>query len=634
MATGGGALADTTYAYAGRILRVDLTTGRIWSDPFPGADRRKWVGGAGLGAKILWEEVPPHADWDHPDNRLVMATGPLAGLPVWGTGGLTVVTRGAMTNGATNTQANGFFGANLKLCGYDAIVFQGQSPRWVYLHVTDERVELRDASFLLGKDSWETQQALEAELRLTGHRLSVYSIGPAGESLVRFAAIQGDYGHVASKNGCGAVMGKKRVKAVAIERGARGVAAAHPHALLAAAEEIAHNLKTDPSTKGLYMFGTLGGVRNLHGMGALPIRNYTTNVWPEGVDTKPWEAPNLREGFDHRGHQCSACGMHHCHMQVIRSGPYKGQVVDEPEYEGWAGAGWAIGATNPQEVAWLNTQLDRASLDVNEFGWLCGWVMECQQKGYLSEKDLGFRLEWGDVEGAGRLIGMICKREGMGNLLAEGVKRASEKVGGPAAECAIYTMNGTSPRGHDHRSRWEELLDTCTGSSGTKDTGPPTFPTEWGLPARISPQDPVPVARQVATLRGRKHFEDSLGACVFTTRVPMDILCRSVAAATGWDIGRDEAMRAGRRAAALLRAFNLRCGIGPELEKPSKRYASTPVDGPIAGVSILDHWETMLDTWYETAGYDRKTGRPTPETLRALELDDVIAPLWGAGARA
>ncbi|MFQ5915474.1 MAG: aldehyde ferredoxin oxidoreductase family protein [Nitrospinota bacterium] len=626
-------MTDSIFAYAGRILRVDLSSGKTWADPFDAKDRRKWIGGTGLGAKILWEEVAPVAGWDHPENRLVMATGPLAGLPVWGTGGLTVVTRGALTNGATNTQANGFFGANLKFCGFDAIVFQGQSPEWVYLHVHDDGVELRDASSLLGKDTWETQQALEEATGLSGHNLSVYSIGPAGENLVRFAAIQGDYGHVASKNGCGAVMGKKRLKAVVIERGKKGIAAAHPRALYAAADEIAHNLKTDASTRGLYLFGTLGGVRNLCGMGALPIRNYTTNVWPEDVDTKKWEGKNLREGFDHRGHQCSACGMYHCHMYLIASGLHKGEVVDEPEYEGWSGAGWAIGATEPSEVAWLNTRLDRACVDVNEFGWLCGWVMECQQKGYISDKDLGFRLEWGDVEGANRLLQMICQREGLGDLLAEGVKRAAEKLGGEAAGCAIYTEIGNTPRGHDHRSRWEEMIDTCTGSGGTLDTAPPVRPTEFGLPARIEPQDPEAVPRQVGVLRGRRFFEDSLGACSFTVRVSMHVLCRSVEAATGWDLRMEEAIRNGRRTAALMRAFNLRCGIGPELEKPSKRYSLTPVDGPVAGVSILDHWEKMLDIWYETVGYDRKTGRPTPETLRSLGLEEVIESLWGAGVK-
>ena len=193
--------------YAGRLLRVNLTTGTVWSEPWSPEDMREMIGGVGLGAMILYREVPARVGWDHPDNRLVLATGPLAGLPVWGTGGLTVVTRGAGTNGPTSTQANGFFGANLKYSGYDAIVVQGIAKKWVYLYINDDVVELRDAAKLVGKDTWETQDQLSREYGLAGHQLSVYSIGPAGEHLVRFAAIQGDYGHVASKNGCGAVMG-------------------------------------------------------------------------------------------------------------------------------------------------------------------------------------------------------------------------------------------------------------------------------------------------------------------------------------------------------------------------------------------------------------------------------------------
>jgi aldehyde:ferredoxin oxidoreductase len=288
-------------SYAGKLLRVDLGTGRTWAQPWTAAEMRFFLGGVGLGAKVLWEEVPPEVGWDHPDNRLVLATGPFAGLPVWGTGGLTVITRGAMTNGATSTQANGFFGANLKFSGYDAIVLQGQAPAWVYLYIHDDEVDLRDAGGLLGKDTWETQDALSAELGLAGHMLSVYSIGPAGEKLVRFAAIQGDYGHVASKNGVGAVMGKKKLKAVAIVRGTRAIRAVDPRGVYAAADEISYDLRTNPAARTLYEYGTLPGVVNLHGLGALPIKNYTTSVAPAGVDMKQWEAPALREGFDHRG---------------------------------------------------------------------------------------------------------------------------------------------------------------------------------------------------------------------------------------------------------------------------------------------------------------------------------------------
>ncbi len=384
-------------AYAGKLLRVDLSKKKCWAEPWSPADMREYLGGAGLGAIILYRETATRGGkgnvaWDHPDNRLVLATGPMAGLPVWGTGALTVVTIGAMTNGPTSTQANGFFGTNLKYCGYDAIIVQGQSKDWVYLYINDGVLELRDAKSLLGLDTWETQEALNRETGLSGHQLSVYAIGPAGENLVRFAAIHGDYGHVASKNGVGAVMGKKKLKAVAIVKGTGSLKAADYRGTVQAADDIAHDLKTDPSAKSLYEYGTLPGVVNLGKLGALPIKNYTTNVPYDELTN--WEAPKLREGFDHRGHQCNACGMHHCHMQVIRSGDFKGNIVDEPEYEGWSGAGWAIGARDKEGVSWLNTQLDRACVDVNEWGWLCGWVMECQERGLITEKQLGFRLEW------------------------------------------------------------------------------------------------------------------------------------------------------------------------------------------------------------------------------------------------
>src|SRR4029079_7605132 len=184
--------------FAGQILRVDLTKGRTWAEPWDGPEAmRDQLGGIGLGARILYEETrrgKGNVSWDHPDNRLVLGTGPLAGLPVWGTGGLTVCTIGPGTNGPTSTQANGFFGTNLKYCGYDAIIIQGQSKDWVYLYINDDVIELRDAKSLIGLDTWETQYALNRETGLGGHQLSVYSIGPAGENLVKFAAIQGDFG--------------------------------------------------------------------------------------------------------------------------------------------------------------------------------------------------------------------------------------------------------------------------------------------------------------------------------------------------------------------------------------------------------------------------------------------------------
>jgi len=625
--------------YAGKLLRVDMTRGRCWSEPWTAEQMRDLVGGIGLGAMILYKETATkggqgNVAWDHPDNRLVLATGPLAGLPVWGTGGLTVISIGAGTNGPTSTQANGFFGTNLKYSGYDAIIVQGQAKTWKYLYINDDVIELRDATSLVGLDTWDTQGALNRELGLTGHQLSVYSIGPAGENLVRFAAIQGDYGHVASKNGMGAVMGKKKLKAVAIARGTRALHAADFRGVMQAADDIAHDLKTDPSARSLYEYGTLPGVSNLSKIGALPIKNYTTNLTSNvaGADMSQWEAVKLREGFDHRGHQCNACGMHHCHMSVIRSGENKGKIVDEPEYEGWSGCGWTIGSADRDGIAWLNTQCDRACVDVNEFGWMCGWVMECQEKGLITKQQLGFELKWGDVKGANRLIEMISHRHGFGAILAEGTKRAAEKLGGEAQKCAIYFVKGASPRGHDHRARWEEMLDVATAGTGTMESGNPVHQTEVGQPARINPFDGEAVAKLVAGVRGRRNFEDSLGVCIFTTRTRLENVCRALSAATGWYYTVNEAMRFGRRTAAINRAVSLRCGITPALEYPSERYGSTPVDGPAKGQAVRAQWEKMLDTWYAEVGYDRKTGKPLPKTLKDLGLDWLAKALWGPKA--
>jgi aldehyde:ferredoxin oxidoreductase len=255
--------------------------------------------------------------------------------------------------------------------------------------------------------------------------------------------------------------------------------------------------------------------------------------------------------------------------------------------------------------------------------------MECMEKGYITEKQLGFRLDWGDIKGADRLLQMISHRQGFGDLLAEGVKRAAEKLGSPAKDCAIYFAHGATPRGHDHRGRWDEMLDVATSGTGTMETGNPVHQTELGEPARINPFDGEAVARQVARLRGRRAFEDSLGICIFTTRTRLENVCRALSAATGWYYTVEEAMRFGRRTAAINRAVRLRCGIMPDSERPSKRYSSTPHDGPAKGQAVSGQWEKMVDVWYREVGYDRKTGKPLPKTLKDLGLDWLAKELWG-----
>lgn len=214
-------VGESPAGYAGRFLRVGLSNGTITEERWDATSLRKWVGGTGVGVKTLHNEVPPSVQWSDPDNRLIMATGPLGGTSVMGTGTVSFVTKGAMTGGATTTQANGFMGAYMKFAGFDAVIVQGQSPKWVYLYLHDGLAELRDAAQLVGTDTYELQDRINEELGKREHRLSVFGIGPAGEHLVRFACIAGDRGHVAGHNGSGAVMGSKRLKAIVAERGKR-----------------------------------------------------------------------------------------------------------------------------------------------------------------------------------------------------------------------------------------------------------------------------------------------------------------------------------------------------------------------------------------------------------------------------
>jgi aldehyde:ferredoxin oxidoreductase len=237
-------------------------------------------------------------------------------------------------------------------------------------------------------------------------------------------------------------------------------------------------------------------------------------------------------------------------------------------------------------------------------------------------------MPWGDAEAAAKLLWMIARREGFGDVLAEGVKRAAEKLGGDAYQAAVFTMKGATPRGHDHRSRREEMFDTCLSSNATFEIGLAVDSAELNVPARIESFNPVAMPETLAKIFGRRHFEDSIGVCTFTNTVSLATTLGVINAITGWDMNVAEAMAAGRRTGLMLRAFNLRCGIGPDQEYPSPRYGGIPVDGPAKGVDAMAVWEQMRDVYYDGMGWDRASGKPLPETLNRLGLEDIRADLW------
>jgi aldehyde:ferredoxin oxidoreductase len=606
--------------YMGKILRVDLGSERISEETLDSETLRKYVGGTGFGTKYLYEEVPPGVEWSDADNRMMFFTGPLAGTKVSGSGTFSVVSKGPMTNFAGASQANGYFGAFLKFSGFDGVVVQGKAKKWLYLHIHDGTAELLDAGHLQGKDTWETEDTIKQGI---SRQCSVFSIGPAGENLVRFACICGDRGHVVSHNGLGAVMGSKKLKAIVAERGRKKVPIAQPDQMSKAAEALYQNaVEVDPN---MGAWGTAWIYPKMVTWGMLPIKNYTTSIWPIA---DRFSGEYLRTHFKATKSTCWACRIAHCRMTEVTEGPYTGFVGEEPEYEGLAAMSSVIGQTDPGATVMLGNNVDRLGMDINESGYLMGWIMECYEKGFIKKEDLdGVEMKWGDAEATLAMLKKTAHRQGSGNLWAEGVKKASEKIGGEAADCAIYARKGATPRGHDHRARWAEMVDTCLSNTGTIEVGPGVpYPQQLGLEPPKDPFDPIETAVMNAKVSGRRQFEDCLGVCFFCMQnLQMEV--DAVNAVTGWDFDIWAAMDVGRRIVNQLRVFSFRHGLTKDIEAPSVRYGSSPVDGPAQGKFIMPHWESLRSAYYQEMGWDADTGKPLPETLERLGLGHIFRDL-------
>lgn len=619
------------YGYAGKILRVDLTTRQITEEELDPETARKHFGGMGLGAKILYQEVPPGVQWSDPENRIILASGPLGGTKVMGSANFSAVTKGAMTEGPTATQANGYFGAFLRFAGFDAIILQGKADRLSYLSVDAKgKAELKDAASLSGKDTWETEESIKADLGFAPGAMSVFSIGPAGEKMVRFAALVGDRGHVAGHNGIGAVMGSKNLKAIAIARGQGRVELYDAAALSAASKEMFETIKNSKAWSRSYLFGTLGIMGNLARTGGVPFKNYSTAVLPmTDAQLETFSPEYLRANLKLvQRHPCWGCQMHHCDLIVIPEGPYAGKVGEEPEYEGFSGMGTQVGIYHGPTAAALANEVDRLGLDMNETGWVVGMVMECYEKGLLSRKDTdGIEMTWGNVDAVRAMINKIARREGIGSILAEGGMRAAQRFG--AAEMAIHgNRRGNTPVGLDHRRSWAMILDACVSNTGTSELHLMPNAAALGLKELSEPFAHREIALQVAKVKGVTPLVDCLGICRQANRDVPKLWTAMVNASTGWGVTWEEMVQVGLRAVNLLRCFYIRHGYRPDVELPSPRYGSAIPDGPNKGKDFMTVVDEMLDIFYQEIGWDRGTGKPLPATLKKLGMESVIPDIW------
>ena len=313
----------------------------------------------------------------------------------------------------------------------------------------------------------------------------------------------------------------------------------------------------------------------------------------------------------------------------ITEGKYKGLEIEEPEYEGMAANSAVVGIDDAVMTLVLCNTADRLGLDVNETGWVMAWLIECYEKGLLNKGDTdGLEMTWGNGEAIMSMMNRIARRQGFGDVLAEGVMRASRHVGGETTKLAIHTKKGTTPHTHDHRIAWNVLFDHCISNTGASENMPKAPWEKLGIDPNYDTFDPEQVSTIAAKMRGTMQFEDSVVICDYQSNMAFDLLCQAINAATGWDTDFEEAMKIGKRAINMARAYNIRCGIGAELDAPSERYGSVPPDGKHAGLDVTPHWDGMLRNYYRHMGWDEKTSKPLPETLKNLGLDFIIPHLW------
>jgi aldehyde:ferredoxin oxidoreductase len=420
----------------------------------------------------------------------------------------------------------------------------------------------------------------------------------------------------------GAVLGSKNVKAVVAYKGKINFPIHDRDRLKTANLAMFEHAKTFGT---VYEWGTAGGFSAVHDAGALPVKNYTTNIFPEHAQMN---GQYMRTRFELRSVPCYQCRFAHVKEVTVTEGPYTGFVGEEPEYEQVAAWGPQIGNTDLGAVVMLTREVDDLGLDCNEAGWTVGWAMECYEKGLLTQSDLdGLELTWGNVEAVRALLQKIATREGIGDLLAEGVMRASRQLGGEAADLAVFTHKGASPRTHDHRGRWVELFDTAvTNTSTLEATWAGVHPQLVDQPLLTDPFSHQQVASTNARFNGIRQFDDCLGTCRFVAADPkLQLECLN--AVTGWDLALHDAFAVGRRIVNQLRVFNFQHGLKKEDERPSRKYGSVPIDGPAKGKDVMEQWGQMLETYYTEMGWDPSTGKPLPETLRALDLEDLISDL-------
>ncbi len=575
----------------GRLLRVDLTSRAVSTQELGEDFFRRYPGGRSLIAHVLLTELPEGVDPLAPENILVFAPGVLTGSPLSGASRHSVGAKSPLSNGFGESEVGGFWGAELKKAGWDGIVVTGAAATPVYLWIKDDAVELRDAGHLWGLETGETEEALKLEV---GERLArVCEIGPAGENRVRFAGIVNDYKDIAGRSGMGAVMGSKRLKAIVV-RGSRQLPLADKAAVLKQGRWVADTLQENHWP--FHNYGTGMGLEGYTKVGGMAVRNYDGGAFEHAKDISA-EAL-VEKGYRIKMEACWACSVR-CKKVVKLEDPYP---VDPKyggiEFESVAALGADCGIGDLAALSKANERCNALGLDTISAGAVIAWVMDCRRSGILpNAKFDAHPAEFGSVRALLAGIEDIAHRRGLGDLLAEGSRRAAEKLGG--SELTIETK-GLELAMHDPRQR-----------------------TEYGRSVRVSYMtSPTGGDHMLSNLRPRS-MRNSVGMCFFLKYDDARML-EIVNGVTGWGLSADELAAVGQRGVTLARLFNLREGLGAAEDVLPKKLLRPQVSGPLAKVRLdADELRAQVRAYYKDMGWSEDEGRPLPETLEKLGITEV-----------
>ncbi len=605
------------YGYGGRILRVDLTHGTITKEPTPEEVVRDYLGGRGLGAYLLWSEVPRGADPLGPDNKLFISTGPLSGTLFPGAGKMDFATKSPLTGGYAGSSMGGMLTAELKYAGYDAIVLEGISPRPVYLYVDDEKAELRPADAYWGQGSFTVEKMLKEEL---GEAFQIATIGPAGENLVKYACINHDFGRQAGRGGVGTVMGAKKLKAIAV-RGSGDIPIADPAEFTRVAGEAYRACKEAEGLDTWTRYGTMMVTSWCDENGALPTRNFQSGSFEQGPDIY---APVFRDKIVVTDKGCfgcpSPCGKYSYSKK-------HNTYVEGPEYETNGMLGSDLGIGDIEDIAKANQLCDELGLDTISAGGAIAWAMECYEKGILDrEQTGGLDLRFGNAEAALALIERIAHRDGwLGNLLAEGVKQAASEVGQGSEKWAIH-VKGMEQSAYDTHSATSMLLAYMTADVGAHHNR--AWAITYDIAAgrdRVAPEK----AAKVIELQHIRPLMDCLGCCRLQwveLGMPLDYYAPALKALTGVDRSWDDLLHISERVWNLTRMIWVREveSFGRAWDAPAPRFVEEPaIGGPTDGrFTPPEAAQQMLDFYYQQRGWN-SNGIPTPATLERLGLAEL-----------